>query len=149
MKLIIGSDHAGFKLKEELKAFFDKNKIDYEDVGPHKYDKDDNYPFYSFKVAERVVKLKCMGIVIGMSGEGEAIAANKVPGIRAVVYYGKNKSIIKLSREHNDSNVLCLGAGFLSSKEAIEAVKLWLNTKFSNATRHKRRLKEISRFEKR
>ena len=148
MKVIIGSDHAGFELKEELKAFFDKNKVDYEDIGPWKYDKDDDYPYYSIKVAERVVKLKCMGVVIGKSGEGEAITANKVPSIRAVVYYGKNKEIIKLSREHNDSNVFCLAGGFLSSKEAIEAVKLWLKTPFSNATRHKRRLKEISRFEK-
>ena len=148
MKLIIGSDHVGFELKEELKAFFDKNKIDYEDIGPRKYDKDDDYPYYSLKVAEKVAKLKCMGIIIGKSGEGEAIVANKVPGIRAVVYYGENKNIIKLSREHNDSNVLSLGAGFLSSKEAIESVKLWLNTKFSDAVRHKRRLKEISRFER-
>jgi len=149
MKVIIGSDHAGFELKESIKAFLDKNKIDYEDIGPKKYDKNDDYPYYSINVAEKVVKLKCMGIIIGMSGEGEAIAANKVKGIRAVSYYGGNKKIVKLSREHNDSNIISLGAGFLSSKEANEAVKLWLKTPFSKHPRHVRRLKEISRFEKR
>ena len=149
MKVIIGSDHAGYKLKGSIKAFLDKHKIDYEDVGPQKYDKNDDYPYYSIKVAEKVAKLKCMGIVIGMSGEGEAIAANKVLGIRAVSYYGGNKKIVKVSREHNDSNIISLGAGFLSSKEANDAVKLWLNTKFSNHPRHVRRLKEISRFERR
>ncbi|MBS3072451.1 RpiB/LacA/LacB family sugar-phosphate isomerase [Candidatus Pacearchaeota archaeon] len=149
MKVVIGSDHAGFKLKEKLKVFFDKNKIDYEDVGPYKYDKNDDYPHYSVKVAEKVVKLKCKGVIIGKSGQGEAIASNKVKGIRAMVYYGKDKKIIKLSREHNDSNILSLGAGFLSEKEASEAVKLFLSTKFSNHSRHKRRLNEISKFEKR
>ncbi|OIO41579.1 ribose-5-phosphate isomerase [Candidatus Pacearchaeota archaeon CG1_02_32_21] len=149
MKIVIGSDHAGFKLKEKLKAFFDKNKVDYEDVGAMEYDKNDDYPYYSIKVAERVAKLNCMGIVIGKSGQGEAIAANKVPGVRAVVYYGKNKSIIKLSKEHNNSNILALGAGFLSEEEAIDSVKLWLKTPFSKHSRHVRRLKEISRFEKR
>ena len=149
MKVIIGSDHAGYKLKESIKAFLDKHKIDYEDVGPQKYDKNDDYPYYSINVAEKVAKLKCMGVIIGLSGEGEAIAANKVKGIRAVLYYGGNKKIVKLSREHNDSNILSLGAGFLSSNEANEAVKLWLKTPFSKHPRHVRRLKEISRFEKR
>lgn len=149
MKVIIGSDHAGLELKKKLKVFLDKTKLDYEDVGPYEYDKNDDYPYYSIKVAEKVAKMNCIGIIIGKSGVGESIAANKVPGVRAVVYYGKNKNIIKLSREHNNSNVLCLGAGFLSEKEANEAVKLWLKTPFSKHSRHVRRLKEISRFEKR
>lgn len=147
MELFIASDHAGFELKEKLKKYFDRKKIEYEDLGPKSYDKNDDYPDFIIKAAERVAETKEKGIIIGYSGEGEAIAANKVKEIRTVVYYGKNKEIIKLSREHNNANILSLGAGFLSEKEAVEAVDLWLKTPFSKEKRHIRRLKKIQDFE--
>jgi len=143
MKVIISSDHAGFKLKEVLKKFFEKEKIEYEDLGPKKYKKDDDYPDFIIPAAKKVAKEKTMGIVIGFSGQGEAIAANKTKGIRAVVYYGGSEKIIKLSRQHNASNILSLGANFVSAAKAKTVVKLWLRTKFSNSTRHKRRLRKL------
>ncbi|MEM3113052.1 MAG: RpiB/LacA/LacB family sugar-phosphate isomerase [Candidatus Pacearchaeota archaeon] len=149
MKIILGSDHGGFYLKEEIKKYLEKQKIPYEDIGPFRYDKDDDYPDYTIPVALKVAKNKnYKGIIFGFSGQGELIAANKVSGIRAALYYGGNKEIIKLSREHNNSNILSLSGGFLSKKEAIEAIDLWLKTPFTNATRHKRRLKKISNFER-
>lgn len=147
MELFIASDHAGFELKGKLKKYFDRKKIEYEDLGAFSYNKDDDYPDFIIKAAERVAETKEKGIIIGYSGEGEAIAANKVKEIRTVVYYGKNKEIIKLSREHNNANILSLGAGFLSEKEAVEAVDLWLKTPFSKEKRHIRRLKKIQDFE--
>lgn len=143
MKIILASDHAGFKLKEALKKFFEKEKIEYEDLGPNKFKKDDDYPDYIIPAAKKVAKNKLMGIVIGYSGQGEAIASNKVKGIRAALYYGGNEKIVKLSREHNASNILSLGANFISESKAKKVVKLWLNTKFSNASRHKRRLRKL------
>lgn len=143
MKIILASDHAGFKLKEALKKFFDKEKIGYEDLGPNKFKKNDDYPDYIIPAAKKVAKNKLMGIVIGYSGQGEAIASNKVKGIRAALYYGGNEKIVKLSREHNASNILSLGANFISESKAKKVVKLWLNTKFSNASRHKRRLRKL------
>jgi ribose 5-phosphate isomerase B len=79
------------------------------------------------------------GIVIGHSGQGEAIVSNRIPGIRAAVYYGGPKEIITLSREHNNANILSLGANFLSNEEALESVLLWLQTKFTEESRHQRR----------
>lgn len=143
MKVIISSDHAGFKLKEALKKFFDKEKIEYEDLGPKKFKKDDDYPDFIKPAAKKVAKNKLMGIVIGYSGQGEAIAANKVKGIRAALYYGGSEKVIKLSRQHNASNILSLGANFVSEAKAKKVVKLWLKTSFSNATRHKRRLRKL------
>jgi len=104
----------------------------------------DDYPDFVIPLAKALSKDKTFkGVIFGKSGQGEAITANKVKGIRAVVYYGGNLNIIKLSRQHNDSNVLSLGAGFLSYQEAVKAVDLWLKTPFSNALRHKRRLGKI------
>ncbi|MAF50657.1 MAG: ribose-5-phosphate isomerase [Nanoarchaeota archaeon] len=143
MKLIISSDHAGFKLKEILKKFLKNNNLDYEDLGPNKFKKDDDYPDYIIPAAKKVVRNKTKGIIIGHSGQGEAIAANRVKGIRATVFYGGKKEILTLSRKHNDSNILSLGAHFLSPSKAKEAVKIWLKTPFSKATRHKRRIKKL------
>lgn len=143
MKVFIASDHAGFKLKEEIKKFLEKEKIEFEDVGNFKYKKDDDYPDFIIPCVKKVVKEKGMGIVLGHSGQGEAIAANKVKEIRCCVYYGGDEKIIKLSRQHNAANVLSLGAGFLSKVKAKKVVKIWLKTKFSNQKRHKRRLRKL------
>ena len=147
MKIYLGSDHAGFSLKQKVKAFLDKKKILYEDLGNYKYNKNDDYPDFVFPVARKVAKNKqSLGIVFGGSGQGEAIAANKIKGIRAVVYYGGSFKIIKLSKKHNNSNILSLGARFINEKEAIKAVKIWLKTKFSEKAHHKRRLIKIDKL---
>ncbi len=93
------------------------------------------------------MKRGSVGIVIGYSGEGEAIAANKVKGIRCGVYYGGNKEVITLSKEDNDTNMLSLGAGFISSRKAKNVVDLWIRTRFSEEERHKRRINKIKKYE--
>jgi ribose 5-phosphate isomerase B len=143
MKIILSSDHAGFKLKEKIKIFLEKNSIEYEDLGPLKYKKDDDYPDYIIPATKKIVKTKTKGIILGNSGQGEAIAANRIKGARAVVYYGGPLEIIKLSRKHNDSNILSLGTNFISETKAKEVIKLWLKTNFSKDKRHKRRIKKL------
>jgi len=149
MKIIIGSDHAGYELKERIKEYLHGLGFEYEDVGPESLDPSDDYPDYIISAAKKVAENleENKGIVIGGSGQGEAIAANKVKGIRAVVYYGGSLDIVKFSRTHNDANVLSLGARFLSEVEAKNAVKLWLETPFSGNERHIRRGKKIKEFE--
>jgi ribose 5-phosphate isomerase B len=148
-KIILSSDHAGFKLKEAIKKFLIKEGFEVNDLGTHAYNTDDDYPEFIAAAAKNVASSKdSKGIVFGGSGQGEAIVANKIKGIRAVIYYGHNLDIVKLSRTHNDTNILSLGARFLTEKQAIEAVKLWLKTEFNNEERHKRRIKQITQIEK-
>tara|TARA_B100000315_G_scaffold4679_1_gene4737 strand:+ start:728 stop:1198 length:471 start_codon:yes stop_codon:yes gene_type:complete len=147
-KIILGTDHAGFELKEEIKRFLVKEGFEVGDAGAHKFDANDDYPDFIFEATKKVSEDKNnRGIIFGASGQGEAIVANKVKGIRAAVYYGQNIEIVKLSRAHNNANILSLGARFLKKKEAIEAVKLWLKTEFSKEEKHKRRVKQISQIE--
>ena len=147
MKIYLGSDHAGFKLKEVLTKYLEKLGHQAIDLGPKTYDKNDDYPDYIIPVAKKVVKEKgSRGIVIGGSGQGEALAANKIKGVRAALYYGGKLQIVKLSREHNNANILSLGARFVSKGEAKKALKLWLNTPFSKATRHRRRINKIEKL---
>ena len=144
-KIFLGADHAGFELKEEVKKYLLKSGFQVEDKGTHSYDKNDDYPDFIIPVAKKVSQDKnSWGIVFGASGQGEAIVANKIKGIRAALYYGDKLDIVKLSRTHNDANILSLGARFLSKKDAIEAVKLWLKTGFSNESRHVRRVKKVN-----
>lgn len=158
MKVFFGADHAGFELKNKLVAFVrDELGYDVEDLGAHELNQDDDYPDFIAPVAERVSAAPeiIRGIVLGGSGQGEAMVANKFPGVRAVVFYGApypkatsaptgdERSIIILSRTHNNANVLALGARFLKEDEAKSAVKLWLETPFSNDERHARRLAKI------
>ena len=140
--IIIGSDHAGFKLKEALKAYLAELAYKVEDLGTDSEESVD-YPPIMAAVAKKVAKSSNLGIILGGSGQGEAMTANRIKGIRATVFYGGPKKIITLSKEHNNANILSLGARFLTEKEAKEAVSLWLKTKFSNEERHKRRIKEI------
>jgi ribose 5-phosphate isomerase B len=145
--IFIASDHAGFELKQVLIDYLKSKNIAVEDCGPFAYDKQDDYPDLIHPCAEKVAADKNnRGIVIGYSGQGEAIVANKVKGIRAAVYYGSSQEIIKLSRQHNDANVLSLGAGFLSIDEARQAVDLWLSAEFEGG-RHERRLSKIDKIE--
>lgn len=145
MKVYIASDHAGFELKESLKTFLLQNPEYYiEDMGPSTLDTSDDYPDYILPLARKVSEeAGSMGIVIGGSGEGEAMAANKVSGIRAAEYYGGNTDIVRLSREHNDANILSLGARFISTEDAKRAVALWLSTPFSKDERHVRRIEKL------
>lgn len=149
MKVYLASDHAGFKLKQTLGSYLTKLGYDVQDLGPHKYDAQDDYPDFIIPAVEKVAQERgSRGIILGGSGQGEAIAANKVRGIRAAVYYGKSLEIITLSREHNNANILSLGARFLSDQAAKKAVKLWLETSFSPEPRHVRRLEKIVKYQK-
>ena len=157
MRIFLGSDHAGFELKKALIQFLQQAGHHPEDMGPHTFDPQDDYPDYVLPVAEMVAAdSESRGIVLGASGQGEAVVANRVRGVRAVVYYGPNPvtaessnphEILVLSREHNDANVLSLGAKFLTSDTAREAVRLWLRTPFSGEERHIRRLSKIVSIE--
>lgn len=143
--LYLGADHAGFTLKEKIKAFLESQGHNVTDFGAFHNDGDDDYPDFILPVAKSVANdlingIESKGIIFGGSGQGEAMAANRVDGVRAAVYYGGPLDIIKLSREHNNSNILSLGAWFIPEKEVIEAVKLWLETPFSNGERHMRRI---------
>ena len=145
MQIFIASDHAGFELKSALVPFLTELGHEVVDCGAAKLTPDDDFPQFMAKAALKVFEEidTARGIIIGGSGQGEAMVANRLPGIRAAVYYGGNKEIIRLSREHNDANVLSLGARFMSVEEAKEAVKLWLDTAFSNDPRHIRRIGQI------
>lgn len=144
MKIFIGSDHAGFEMKRDLTDFLLQHGVDVVDCGPYEYNHDDDYPDYISIVASEVSKdFKLKGIVIGYSGQGEAIVANRFPNVRCAVFYGGPKHVLTLSREHNDANVLSLGANFITSREAKQAVLLWLKTNFSGEDRHIRRIQKI------
>jgi len=144
MKIFIGTDHAGFELKQALVSYLKELGYEVEDMGAYELDSEDDYPDFIAPVAKAVAKdSKAKGIILGGSGQGEAIAANRFRGVRAAVYYGGILNIVRLSREHNDANILSLGARFISEDEAKEAVKLWLETEFSGEERHLRRIEKI------
>lgn len=184
MQVYIASDHAGFELKQALAAFLREKGIAVEDMGPSIYKEYDDYPDFILPLAKKVAEEKgSFGVAIGASGQGEAMAANRIRGVRAAVYYGSTSlttggmsevkqtvsgaeaeipqseprlgasergeisaqanSVVTLAREHNDANVLSLGARFISVDEAKSAVELFLNTPFSNEERHIRRIAKL------
>jgi ribose 5-phosphate isomerase B len=145
--IYIGSDHAGFEMKRGLISFLKENNFNVIDCGPLEYVHDDDYPDYVSLVAERVSgEVGALGVVVGWSGQGEAMVANRFPHVRCAVFYGGSKHVLTLSREHNDANILSLGAHFITTQEANEATLLWLGTKFSNDERHIRRIKKIEKY---
>ncbi len=148
--IYLGTDHAGFELKEEIKHFLIEEGYEVTDMGADAYDEADDYPDFVIAAAKKVAEdpKKNRGIVFGGSGQGEAIAANKVKGIRAALYYGVKQDIVELSRTHNNANVLSLGARFVTPEEAKKAVELWLETDFSKEERHVRRINKITAYEK-
>jgi ribose 5-phosphate isomerase B len=147
MKLYLGSDHAGFFLKQKIKFFLNKKNIPYEDLGDFQKNTEDDYPDFILPVAKKVSREKnARGIIIGGTGQGEAMIANKIKGIRAAVYYGGSRKLVTLSRTHNNANILSLGVRFLTEKQALSALKIWLKTPFSNASRHARRIKKINKL---
>ncbi|PIR96470.1 MAG: ribose-5-phosphate isomerase [Candidatus Doudnabacteria bacterium CG10_big_fil_rev_8_21_14_0_10_42_18] len=146
--IFFASDHAGFELKNILVEYLKSKNMEVEDCGPLLFDKNDDYPDLIFPCAQKVAAdISHRGIILGWSGQGEAVVANKAKGIRTTVYYGGNIGIIKLGRQHNNANVLSLGAGFISSDEAKQAVDLWLATEFEGG-RHQRRIDKIDKIEK-
>ncbi len=150
MKIYFATDHAGFKLKETLVSYVKELGFEVQDFGAHTYDPNDDYPDYIKKAAEAVSDnpQKTLGIIVGGSGEGEAMVANKYRHVRATAYYGHNPEIITLSREHNDANMLSLGAKFIDEQEAKRVVRQWLLGQYSLADRHKRRIEKIENIEK-
>ena len=148
MIVYIASDHAGFEMKRELIPFLKGFKFDVVDCGPEEYVHDDDYPDYVSLVAKEISSdSEARGIIIGYSGQGEAMVANKSFGVRCAVFYGGSKHVLTLSREHNDANILSLGANFITTEEAKQAVELWLKTKFSEEERHERRIKKIEQYD--
>ncbi len=141
MTIYLASDHAGFELKEKVKQFLKEHGHYAEDLGAFAFKQDDDYPDWIKPAAEKISKSPGdRAIIFGGSGQGEAMVANRFKHVRATVLYKFDKDIVTLSREHNDANVLSLGARFLSEKDALRAVKLWLATDFSGEERHKRRI---------
>jgi ribose 5-phosphate isomerase B len=146
MRVHIGSDHAGFELKNFLVAQLTAEGHDVVDHGPPAYDAEDDYPTYCIPAAEAVVaEPGSLGIVVGGSGNGEQIAANKVKGIRAALAYDHNTA--ELARLHNDANVLSLGARMHSEAEALDLVRVYLSTSFSGDARHARRIALLADYE--
>jgi ribose 5-phosphate isomerase B len=146
VRVYLGSDHAGFELKATLVAWLTEAGHEPVDCGPHGYDPEDDYPAYVMRAAQGVVDNPgSLGIVIGGSGNGEQIAANKIPGIRAALAWTAGTA--QLARQHNDANVLSLGAREYSTDDAVSFAKIFVETPFSDEIRHARRLAEIAAYE--
>lgn len=163
MKIAVTTDHTGLDYGgafNELKTFLESLGHEPVDFGPKTLDTADDYPDFMFPAAKAVASGECeVGIIMGGSGQGEAMAANRIKGVRCTVFYGLataktavdaegNKSedpyeILKLSRQHNHANMLSLSARFLSLDEMKQAVKTWLETPFSDEERHARRVKKL------
>ena len=160
MKIAVTTDHAGFEALQQLKLFISELGHDCVDFGPKMLDQYDDYPDFMFPAARAVAAGECeCGIILGGSGQGEAMAANRIKGVRCAVFYGPvvaktaidaegNTSsdpyeIVKLSRQHNDANILSLSGRFLTIDEMKKAIEIWLSTPFSNEDRHVRRVHKL------
>ena len=140
----LASDHAGLELKEYIQDKLSAKGCTVIDLGTHDLDPHDDYPEIIKPAAEEIAEHPhAKAIIFGKTGEGEAMVANRVKGVRAAVYNGGDLAIVRLAREHNNANVLSLGGGFLKPEEAWDAVHMFLGTAFSGAERHIRRIKEI------
>ncbi len=143
MKIYLATDHAGFDLKEALKSHLSLNGYEVEDCGAHTLDPADDYPDFIIPAAQKVAEdADSLGIIMGGSGQGEAMAANRVKGVRAAVYYDGPLDIVELSRTHNNANILSLGARFVSAEKARTVVDLWLKKSFEGG-RHQHRIEKL------
>jgi|GEM_PF-70463 len=145
MNIYFASDHAGLAHKDKVFAYLVEH-TDYQltDFGPFEFDAKDDYPDYISLAARRVAReTHSIAIIFGGSGQGEAILANRFQGVRAAVYYGGDKDILRLSKEHNNANVLSIGSRFVSDEEVVGVVKEWLDHRFTHVERHERRLKKL------
>jgi ribose 5-phosphate isomerase B len=147
MRVYLGADHAGYELKVHLASHLPGQGYEVLDMGAPAFDSDDDYPLYCLLVGTRVVADPgSLGIVLGGSGNGEQIAANKVAGVRAAL--GWNTEVAALAREHNDANVVALGGRMHTLDEATAIVSTFLSTPFSGSERHLRRIEQIAEYEK-
>ncbi|MDJ0338376.1 ribose-5-phosphate isomerase [Cryobacterium sp. PH31-O1] len=150
MRVHIATDHAGMELSSHLITVLSANGYEMVDHGPASYDAEDDYPEFCIKAAAAVVAdqaagVDALGIVLGGSGNGEQISANKVPGVRAALAW--NLDTAKLAREHNDANVVAVGGRQHTVAEATELIEAFLQEPFSNAERHSRRIGQIASYE--
>ncbi|MBI2459735.1 MAG: RpiB/LacA/LacB family sugar-phosphate isomerase [Parcubacteria group bacterium] len=143
--ILLGADHRGFKLKEELKNYLRKSGYKYEDLGNLVFEPKDDYPDFAFKVAKKVASKANLGILVCGSGEGMALAANKVKKIRAATAF--NTRQVKNLREKNDINILCLAADYLKKAAAQKIVKEFLAVKFSGHSHYAGRIDKIKKIE--
>jgi ribose 5-phosphate isomerase B len=141
----IGSDHAGFRMKQMLSAYLKSKGFEVHDEGAASLDPDDDYPDYAVKVCAQVLKHKAKGILLCGSGQGMDIAANKVPGIYASIAWNKESAAV--AKEHDNVNVLCMAGKLTKPAAAKEIAYTWLGLRFSNAARHVRRIEKIKRIE--
>ncbi len=144
--LYLGADHAGWHLKKEIKKYLKELGEEHEDLGNQELDPKDDYPDFALLVAKKVAQTNERGILICATGLGMAMAANKVKGIRAAVCW--NDFTALQSRQHNDSNILCLGGKVTDTETAKKLVRIWLETEFTGEERHIRRLEKISDLDK-
>ena len=143
MKIHIATDHAGLDLKNIIRDYLISKGHEVTDHGAHEYDALDDYPDYIFPCAKAVASdLESRGIILGGSGQGEAMAANRVKGVRAAVFYNGPVEIVKLSREHNNANILSLGARFMTEEEIYDVIEMWLDEPFGGG-RHQRRIDKL------
>ena len=143
MKIHIATDHAGLDLKNIIRDYLISKGHEVTDHGAHEYDALDDYPDYIFPCAKAVASdLESRGIILGGSGQGEAMAANRVKGVRAAVFYNGPVEIVKLSREHNNANILSLGARFMTQDEIFGVIEMWLDEPFGGG-RHQRRIDKL------
>ena len=140
--IVLATDHAGFELKEHVKKFLLKKGYDIKDFGALEYDGLDDYPDFILPAAKYISEHKLIGIIFGGSGQGEAMAANRINGIRAAVFYNGPDEIVKLSRLHNNANILSIGARFVNNQEVEKVIELWLSTDFEEG-RHEKRINKL------
>ena len=150
MRVHLGSDHAGLELKEHLTEWLTGHGYDVVDHGPFTFDPDDDYPVFCLRAAEAVAAdqqegLDSLGVVIGGSGNGEQIAANKVRGVRSALAWSEETA--KLAREHNDANVISVGGRMHPLEDLMRFVELFLGTPFSGVSRHVRRIAMLADYE--
>lgn len=143
MKIHIATDHAGLELKNIIRDYLTEKGHDVTDHGAHEYDSLDDYPDFIFPCAHAVAAdPESRGIILGGSGQGEAMAANRIKGVRAAVFYNGPDEIVKLSREHNNANILSLGARFMAKDEIYNVIEMWLNEPFEGG-RHQKRIDKL------
>jgi ribose 5-phosphate isomerase B len=143
--IYLAADHRGFQLKGKIKEWLTEWDYQYEDMGAFEYNESDDYPDFIHSAARKVLEnpIENKAIILGGSGQGEAMTANRYKGVRAAVYYGGSDEIVKLSRQHNNANMLSLGVSFINEEMAKAMIKLWLDTPFNGEERHERRIKKI------